>query len=335
MRAAVFLGNGQLEVRDVPEPVMTERDEVVLRVAANGVCGTDVHALDVPPKVAFHPGVVIGHEFSGTVVDAGPDSGFQVGENVGVLPQIPCYRCVPCRAGKVNLCEHMTVFGAYERNGGAAEFVVVPRETLHRLPDGLDVRLAALAEPLSVTLSASTRIPWHPGRSAVILGAGPIGLLFMLLAKASGASPVIVVEPSVGRRQRALDLGADQVIDPGEMDPVVTSREMMNGGADVVIDAVGSLLPQAIGIAGTGATVVVYGIDEKATVQVPPYQILRKELTITGTFLAKNTFPLALRLLADNKMGFDRLVETFPLEQALEAISRLRNGQAVKALLVP
>ena len=157
----------------------------------------------------------------------------------------------------------------------------------------------------------------------------------MLLAKASGASPVIVVEPSVGRRQRALDLGADQVIDPGEMDPVVTSREMLNGGADVVIDAVGSLLPQAIGIAGTGATVVVYGIDEKATVQVPPYQILRKELTITGTFLAKNTFPLALRLLADNKMGFDRLVETFPLEQALEAISRLRNGQAVKALLVP
>jgi 2-desacetyl-2-hydroxyethyl bacteriochlorophyllide A dehydrogenase len=335
MRAAVFLGDGVLAVQDVSEPVIKERDEVILRVAANGVCGTDVHALDVPPKVAFTPGVVIGHEFSGTVVEAGPDSGFSVGESVGVLPQIPCYLCARCRAGKVNLCSSMSVFGAYDRNGGAAEYVVVPRETLHRLPAGLDVRRAALAEPLAVTLSASTRVPWHPGRSALVMGAGPIGLLFMLLAKRAGAWPIIVAEPSVGRRERAAALGADFVVDPNKDDVVEFVRDTLGDGADVVVDAVGTLLPQGIAAAATGATVVVYGINESASVNVPPYQILRKELTITGTFLAKNTFPLALSLLAEDSLGLDRIVETFPLEQAGDAVDRLRSGDAVKALLLP
>ena len=335
MRAAVFMGEGVLEVQDVPDPVLRADDEVILAVAANGVCGTDVHALDVPPKVAFNPGVVIGHEFSGTVVEAGPLSGFAIGDRVGVLPQIPCYRCTRCRAGKVNLCVDMSVFGAYERNGGAAEFVAAPRETLHRLPENLPVRLAALAEPLSVTLSASTRIAWHPGRSAVVLGAGPIGLLFMMLAKGAGASPVVVGEKSEGRRRRALELGADYAINPDEVDPVEFARDVLGDGADVVIDAVGTLLPQAIGMAATGATIVVYGINETASVAVAPYQILRKELTITGTFLAKNTFPLALKLLADNALGFDRLIETFPLENATDAVAKLRAGDAVKALLIP
>lgn len=335
MRAAVFMGEGVLEVLDVPEPVLRADDDVILRVAANGVCGTDVHALDVPPKVSFNPGVVIGHEFSGTVVEAGPASGFSPGDAVGVLPQIPCYLCSRCRAGKVNLCSNMSVFGAYERNGGAAEYVAAPRETLHRLPDGLDVTMAALAEPLSVTLSASTRIPWHPGRSALIMGAGPIGLLFMLLAKGAGSFPVVVVEPSAGRRARALELGADFAIDPTTTNLAEWVHDTLGDGADVVIDAVGTLLPQAIKVAATGATVVVYGINETAEVAVPPYQILRKELIITGTFLAKNTFPLALDLLAANELGFDRLVEPFALEEVNEAIAKLRTGDAVKALLIP
>ena len=335
MRAAVFEGNGVLKVQDVPDPIISTPDEVILKVAANGVCGTDVHALDVPPKVAFFPGVVIGHEFSGTVIEAGKESGAKVGDRVGVLPQIPCYQCSRCRDGKINLCLYMSVYGAYERNGGAAEYVTVKREVIHPLDDRLSVELAALAEPLSVTLSASTRIHWHPGRSALIFGAGPIGLLFLLYAKSSGASPIFVVEPTPGRRQLASEFGADRVIDPSNEDINEVVRELSFDGADIVIDSVGTLLNEAISVAATGAQVVVFGINETATVSVPPYQILRKELVIMGTFLAKNTFPLALKLLAENRQGFDRLVTRFPLEHATDAVSKLRAGTAVKALLVP
>jgi (R,R)-butanediol dehydrogenase / meso-butanediol dehydrogenase / diacetyl reductase len=335
MQAAVFEGNGVLRVQEVQDPGLQADDEAILRVAANGVCGTDVHALDVPPKVAFHPGVVIGHEFSGTVVETGSACGFRAGEKVGVLPQIPCYQCQRCRDGKINLCRRMSVFGAYERNGGAAEYVTVPSEVMYRLDERLPVELAALAEPLSVTLSASVRINWHPGRSVVVFGAGPIGLLFLLYAISAGASPVFVVEPTQGRREFAQSLGADYVIDPTQQDVVQVVQDRTPDGADIIVDSVGVLLPQAIEVAATGAQIIVFGIDESASVQVPPYQILRKEITITGTFLAKNTFPLALKLLTENKQGFDRLVTRFPLGEAPAAVEQLRQGRIVKAFLIP
>jgi (R,R)-butanediol dehydrogenase / meso-butanediol dehydrogenase / diacetyl reductase len=334
VKAAVFVGAGTLDIQNVPDPVMSRSDEVILEVAANGVCGTDVHALDVPPAVKFYEGVIVGHEFSGTVIEAGSESGFAIGDRLAVLPQIPCYRCHACREGMINLCLNMGVFGAYDRNGGAAEYVAAPREVLYAISPDLPLERAALAEPLSVTLSASTRVQWHPGRSAVIFGAGPIGLLFLLLAKGAGAAPLITVEPSPGRRQRAVVLGADHVVDPGE-NAIEQIRELTKHGADVVIDSVGTLLPMAIDIAGLGAQVVVFGINESASVSVPPYQILRKELRITGTFLAKNTFQLALKLLTENRLGFDRLTERFALTDANLAIAKLRAGDAVKALLVP
>lgn len=335
MKATVFVREGVLEIQDKPKPEIKNPDDVILRVAASGICGSDLHGLSVPAKIKFNDGVIIGHEFSGIVDEAGPKSGFSPGEKVALLPQIPCHTCSMCRTGKENQCLNLSVFGAYERDGGNAEYVASPSEVIYRIDEKLDVELAALAEPVGVVLSATTRIKWHPGLSTLIFGAGPIGLIFLMLAKSTGVSPLIVVEPKDRRRETALEFGADVVIDPSKENVTEAVRKVTDTGADIIIDAVGTILPAALDAAGMGAQIVVFGIDEYAKVEIPPVQILKKEVNITGTTLVKNTFELALKLLAENKQGFDRMIVKYPLTKVHDAISDLRAGKVIKALLIP
>jgi len=340
MRAAVFLGDGHLEVREVPDPRVRNPDDVVIRVAANGLCGSDVHALDVPPTRPFAPGVILGHEYSGIVEACGPESGVAVGDPVTVMPNVPCGRCEQCRLGRPNLCADPGVFGSLlgprDWPGGAAELAIAPASCVFRVPGGLDLEVAALAEPLACVVNACSRLALGPGTSALVLGAGPIGLMALLLARAAGADPVIVAETLPTRGRFALELGASLVIDPRTVDLPRTVQDATSGGADNVVDAVGGLLGVAVDAAAPGGRVVIVGVDEQAAPPVQAFEIVKKELTVAGSWVIRYTFSSALRLLASNALGFERLItHRVPLDETAAAIDLLRSGEAVKVLVIP
>jgi 2-desacetyl-2-hydroxyethyl bacteriochlorophyllide A dehydrogenase len=336
MRAAVFAREGVVEVRDVPEPAIVRDDDVIVRVAACGICGSDLRALAVPPMMTFDEGVVMGHEFVGEVVDAGPAAADLVGRRVAVLPNINCGRCAYCKAGQLNRCEDFRHVGA-SRDGAFAERVVVPAEYAHLVPDGLSDDVAALAEPLACVLNGTTRAGLRPGTSTLVLGAGPIGLLFVVVAKLAGARPIVVSEPSPARAPRALAAGADVVVDPSAESVPAVAREYTGGlGVEVAIDALGSLLPDALDSLRKGGKAIVFGMDDRARCEVAPSRIAARELSIEGVYITKGTFPLALKLLAEHTEDFAALItHRIPLEKIATGVEAMRDGSAVKALVYP
>ena len=202
MKAVVFAGNGMLDLQELPDPRPEGPDDVVIRVAANGICGSDLRALTTPPQMVYDEGVVIGHEFVGEVSAVGSEvTGVAVGQRVTAVPNINCQVCWYCRSGHLNLCESFVHLGSM-RNGGAADYVVVPERMIVPVPDSLSDEMATLAEPLACVLNGTRAAGVHPGETVLILGAGPIGLLYQMIFKAAGAQ-VIVSEPGSMRRRVA------------------------------------------------------------------------------------------------------------------------------------
>jgi threonine dehydrogenase-like Zn-dependent dehydrogenase len=336
MRAAVFEGNGKVAISDRPEPRVSRPDDVVIRIAANGLCGSDLRALATPPEMVYDKGVIVGHEFSGTVADVGDEVTIEPGTHVVVHPNIWCQTCWYCRSGHTNLCDRFVHVGSM-RDGGAAELCVIPERMVYRVPDDMPLDLAALAEPLACVLNGTRQAAVHPGESVLILGGGPIGLLYLMLFKAAGASPLIVSEPVPERARSAHELGADEVIDPRATNLQEAVRDLSGGrGADVVVDSVGALLSDAVACVRKAGRVFVFGLNERIDSVIRPADLVYRELSLSGVYIARGTFPLAVSLLTENALGFDRLVtHRLQLEDFDEAIELLRTGEAVKALVVP
>jgi (R,R)-butanediol dehydrogenase/meso-butanediol dehydrogenase/diacetyl reductase len=336
VRAAVYTGPGTVEVRTVADATPKGGDDVVLRVERCGICGSDLRALAVPPEMDYEPGVIIGHEFVGEVVDPDGQAGVNQGDRVAVLPNIPCGRCHYCRTGRVNLCTDFTHLGAM-RDGGAAELAAVPASMLHALPDAVDWETAALTEPLACVLNGTRRAGLHPGAPTLVLGAGPIGLLFLAVAKLAGAGPIVVSEPHAERRASAARNGADVVCDPVSepLDEVVAAAT--DGlGAEIAIDAVGSLLTDAVGAVRRGGRVLVFGLNWRARATLSPADLASREVTIEGVYIANGTFPLALRLLDAHPETFRPLItHRLPLESFWDGIEAMRDGSGMKVILDP
>ncbi len=334
MRAAVFVREGVIEVREVPEPTIEHEDDILVRVALCGICGSDVRALSVPPLMHNTPGVVMGHELIGTVVDAGPANRHLLSRRVVAVPNVHCGRCAYCKRTEVHHCENFKHLGATV-DGAFAELCVVPGGLAHPVPDGLADDVAALAEPLACVLNATNRAQWRPGSPAVIFGAGPIGLLFVIVAKLAGAFPVIVAEPASSRAEKARVVGADLTLDPtvtavGE----VVHRATAGIGADVVVDAVGTLLDVGITCLRKGGQMLIFGLDEAAEVTTRPSTIVNRELKIEGSYITNGTFPQALELLAEHEDAFRALISTrLPLEQVAAGVDAMRSAKAVKVLI--
>ena len=336
MRAAVYTGPGTVEVTSVPDATPAASDDVVVRVERCGICGSDLRALAVPPEMDYEPGVVIGHEFVGEVVDARGQAGVRDGDRVAVLPNIPCRRCHYCRAGRVNLCTDFTHLGAM-RDGGAAELAAVPAAMLHALPDELDWETAALTEPLACVLNGTRRAGFHPGAPTLILGAGPIGLLFLAVAKLAGAGPIVVSEPHAERRAWAARQGADVVCDPtSEPLAEVVASATEGIGAEIAIDAVGSLLTDAVASVRKGGRVLVFGLNFRAQATLSPADIASREVTIEGVYIANGTFPLALSLLDAHPETFRPLItHRLELDAFWRGIEAMRDGSGMKVILDP
>ena len=333
VKAVVYEAPGHVNLQERAKPQRLTPTDVLVRIVACGLCGTDQRAISDPPLMSCDPGRTIGHEISAVVVEADALGVLSVGEGVVVAPNYPCLLCQSCRRGLINLCDDFKHVGSGV-DGGLAEYLVVPAEFLHVVPAGLDLALAALAEPLACVLNGTNRAQWNPGDPVVILGAGPIGLLFLIMAKLSGAGPIIVSEPGVNRASRAKALGADAVVDPRDETHLQRIIDL-TGGARVVVDTLGTLLATAVAVAGKRGQILVFGIDETATIPIKPSLIVAKELTIEGVYISRGTFPAALNLLARNQDLFAHVVsDRIDLAQWQTAKTMLlSNGAAGKILI--
>jgi threonine dehydrogenase-like Zn-dependent dehydrogenase len=334
MRAAVFLGDGRLEIREVPEPSIDAPDDVLIEVEACGICGSDVHVLDVPPGHPATPGTILGHEFVGRIVATGPGArDLAAGQRVVVDPDPKCGSCESCRAGRPSNCSRIVALGVY-RHGALAPLVVAPAAAVFPIAESVRPEIAAMVEPLACVVNGTNRAAVRPGESAVVIGAGAIGCLFIAVLKAAGATPIIAVEPSVQRRPVAMKVGADHVLAPEDFDRI--RSELLPAGADVVVDAVGSVLGSAIEAAAMGGRIVLFGMNDNARPAIPQVEITRRGLTVLGSYISNFTFPPAIRLVESGQLDLGPIVtEILPLARTAEGIERIRSGEATKIVITP
>lgn len=340
MRAAVFHGRGDLRVETRPVPTIQD-DQVLIEVSHCGVCGTDLHTV---LEGWGRPGAVPGHELSGTVVEVGASvEDVAVGDRVAAEPQDPCGRCDRCREGRPSLCSGLDRFSAIP-HGAFAEFTAVRVGQVRQVPDGVDLRTAALTEPFAVALHALTIGGYEPGQRVLVTGAGPIGLLAVAGMRAAEhehpgpRSHVVVSEPAPARRERALDVGADEVVRPDALAIPDLPMHLVDEPFDLVLECAGraSAIEQGLANLRAGGTLVIVGAGLEAP-RLDPNRILLNELVVTGAFnYDADGFERALSLLAAGRVPVDDLVEPedVPLDGLLGAMQRLHRGELTRKVLV-
>lgn len=321
MRALRYLGEHQLRLEELPEPVPGP-GEVRIRPAAVGICGTDVHILD--GSYSSRPPVILGHEVSGYIDAVGPGVlNAREGDLITVEPHRFCGVCRYCRTGREHMCLLKEAYGV-QLNGGMAEAQVIPEKIAYKLPDGMDPRVGALTEPLACCVHGMDRLNPRSGLGVLVFGAGPIGLMLIALSRLAGLTPIVSVELSEARRTLAVAMGADCALDPDREDWTEQAQKLTGqAGFDYAIDAVGSpaILTSAIGLAARGAHILIFGVaDPSAGATVRSEEIYAKELAILGTAHNPYSHHRAVELLP--RLGLDRLpVETFSLEAHEEAFA--------------
>ena len=337
MKASRFLGNKTFAVTDLPTP-HAGPGELVLRNQVCGVCGTDVHIYHGEPGSAdVNPPVVLGHEYSGEVVEVGEGvTGFAVGDHVTVDPNIYCGHCSYCQNGKKQLCPSMEAIGV-TRDGGFAQYSRIPASQAFKLEPTVPWEAAAMAEPLACCLHGIDLAGIQVGDKVCVVGGGAIGLLMVQLAKLSGASQIVLSEPNEKRRQVGLQLGANTALDPTRPDAQEAFAQVLDGGANVVIECVGNVpaVKSAFQFAGKGATVLLFSVPKvDATFDLPLFDVYKKELTIKGSFVNPDTHARAVALINSGKVDFGPIItHRFTLDQLPEAIAMQMSDASIKVVV--
>lgn len=332
MNAAVLTAPHAVSLEQRPVPPL-EPDQVLVRVGAVGICGSDVHYYEhgrIGPYVVAQP-LVLGHEASGRIEQVGSrvDPG-RIGERVSIEPQRPCRTCAQCTAGRYNLCPRMEFFATPPIDGAFAELVAIQGAFAHTLPDDVSDEAGALLEPLSVGIWACRRAEVGPGSRVLVAGAGPIGLIAAQTARAFGASEVFVTDVDAARRRIARDFGATAVLDP-------TADGVASLGVDAFIDATGAAAAVRAGILAVGPAgrVVLVGLGAD-DVLLPVSHIQNNEIWLSGVFRYANTWPLAIDLVSTGRVHLDDLVTArFGLADAERALAIGREPGQLKAIVYP
>ncbi|MGW8483156.1 2,3-butanediol dehydrogenase [Microbacterium sp. NPDC055903] len=346
MKAAVFHAQEDLRVEEVTEP-SPGPGEVKLRNAYAGICGSDLHVYYSPEAAGLdfdHPHPVtgstlpqiLGHEFSGTVVELGEGvTDVAVGDRVAVWPVYYCGECPACRKGMYNACRTIGFHGLSSNGGGMAEFTTVPASKLHVLPENVDLRLGALVEPMSVAWHAVSRSGADAGSTALIAGAGPIGIGVWFALKARGIEKVLVSEPSADRRATIAALGAT-VVDPVNEDLAAAVAVLSDGnGVDVAFDAAGAGPAITSGLASLapGGRLVVVAIHER-TMDFLPTQLVMAETEIAGALAyLPEDFDAVIEAMSRGVYDTTGWVQETTLEGVVDAIHALRGGVGAKILV--
>ncbi|HEX4249219.1 MAG TPA: NAD(P)-dependent alcohol dehydrogenase [Pseudonocardia sp.] len=334
MRACVMTGVRALRIEDRPVPVAGAH-EVLVEVAAVGVCGSDVHYYRhgrIGDFVVDAP-MILGHELSGRIASVGPEvDPARVGQRVAIEPQLPCRRCRQCTAGRYNLCPHMRFYATPPIDGAFCRYVTIDAEFAHPVPDSVSDEAAALLEPLSVAVTTMRKAQVAPGSSILVAGAGPIGVICVQAARAFGAARIVVAEPVAARRQRALAFGATQVLDPATDDVAALTPQV-----DAFVDASGVPVAVTSGIRAVGpagrVVLVGLGADEYP---LPVSHIQNLEIIVTGVFRYTDTWPAAIHLAASGAVDLDAMVTgRYDLEHVADALESDSDPASLKSIVVP
>jgi 2-desacetyl-2-hydroxyethyl bacteriochlorophyllide A dehydrogenase len=329
MRAAVIKAVGEISIETIDDPTPGPGD-VVVEVAACGLCGTDLHILqgEFAPTLPIVPG----HEFAGTVVSCGTDvREVSEGDRVAVDPSLYCNECHYCRLGRNNLCLRWGAIGV-SVSGGAAEYCAVPAANCIVLPDHVTTASATLIEPLSCAVRGYDVLRSQLGSHVLIYGAGTMGLMMLRLAQRTGAVSVDVVDLNPDRLTLASGQGASAAS---------TSADELERpfGWDLVVDATGNIkaIQDGLGRVGAGGTFLQFGVaDYAARATIDPYRIYNKEITITGSMAVLHSYERAAELFADGVIDPTVFItDTFPLENYSEAIDAFRGGAGLKTQVLP
>ncbi len=339
MQAIRLHAVGQLSVGEVAKPVPGP-GELLVRVEACGICGTDRHILH--GEFPSAPPVTLGHEFSGIVEAVGPDTtGFSTGMRVTCDPNISCGLCSQCRSGRVNLCERLQAIGIH-RDGGFADYAILPITQAFELPLDLDPLHGAFCEPLACCLHGVDMAKIETGASVVVLGGGVIGLLVVQLARLAGATRVVLVTRQAEKRALAERLGATASLDPGAGDPIAAISGpfgLLPGGADVVFECAGvaETVQQSTRMAKSGGTVVILGVmPQGETVAIEPFDLLFRELKFIGSFINPFTHRRAAELIASGAISVAPLISrVVGFSEGAEAIREPARRGEIRVMVVP
>jgi len=343
MKALVYTKPYTLEYSDFPDPAAGD-DDVLIRVKACGICGSDVHGFTGKTGRRIPP-LIMGHEAAGIVEGLGGNvSSFNKGDRVCFDSTVYCNKCEACRAGLFNRCDKRQVLGvsvpSFKRHGAFAEYVAVPSWIVSKMPDELSFVHAALLEPASIGTHAANRAPISNKDTIVVIGAGTIGLFIMQGARLHGAAKVIAVDINDFRLELANKLGADKLINPLKLDlSEAVLQETEGKGANVTLEAVGyaKTFADAVAITRMGGYVVAVGnLQKKAEFDLQ--QLIARELTFTGSYASSGEFRDCIGLVASGKINVEPLIsDVLPLEEGPDAFDRLLKAEdnLLKIVLEP
>ncbi|MDR3333273.1 MAG: alcohol dehydrogenase catalytic domain-containing protein [Treponema sp.] len=325
---------------EVPDPVITGPHEVLVRVKAVSICGSDVHGFDGSTG-RRKPPIIMGHEAAGELVALGTEvTGFQVGEGITFDSTIYCGHCFYCRNGQVNLCEHRVVLGVscdeYRRHGAFAEYVVVPDHICYRLPPGLSYQEAALTEPVGVAAHALRITPVGLNETVAVVGAGLIGLLLIQILRTATVGKLIALDTDPARRKTALSSGADAALDPGDLG---TQIRDFGRGVDRVFEAVGATasIKTAIAITRKGGSVTLIG-NVSPSIELPLQSVVSRQISLLGSCAIAGEYPIALDLMARKRIDVGSLIsKQAPLREGQIWLDKLYNREdnLLKVVLIP
>jgi len=338
MKALVYVAPERMEIQEIPEPSPAS-GEVLLKVGAAGVCGSDLHGF-LGHSERRKPGLVMGHEAVATILELHPSvSGWRRGQRVCFNPLLTCGRCRACLEGRQNLCPSWTLFGMDRLHGTYAERIAVPALQLQPLSEGLGEEEAVLAEPMAVVIHAFRLGLAGTPRAMAIVGAGAIGSLSLVLAKLRGVPKVCVVDVNDARLEVARRLGADLTLDAAREDLAAVVREWSSGGADVVVEAVGTAATRrtAVALAAKGARLVLLGLAENESA-LPWIDVTRNEQAFFTSFAyAPRDFHDSVDLLESRRVDIRAFTETRPLEDGQAGFLKMTRapGATLKLVLKP
>lgn len=343
MQALLLTEYKRLELTEMPEPPLAP-DDLLVRVKACGICGSDIHGFDGSTGRRVPP-LVMGHEAAGVVAKLGSNvTGFRVGERVTFDSTVYCGKCFFCRRGEVNLCDNRQVLGVspgdYRRHGAFAEYVAVPQHITYPIPETLSFEHAAMIEALSVAVHAVGLTPVRLDDTAVVVGSGMIGLLVIQTLRLAGCGRVIAVDVDQARLRVAADLGADVSINPREQDVPGMVRDCTSGrGADVAVEVVGNTqaLQTALASIRKGGTLTMIG-NVSPQVELPLQSVVTRQIRMQGSCASSGEYPACIDLLARRAIRVDPLISaTAPLREGAAWFERLygRDPSLMKVILQP